>query len=339
MILSSLPLRSRGNFLANAIMPAFVSLIALLCSAISVLAQTASSYPAEPIRIIVPFGPASGPDFAVRALQQVLQETIKQSVRVENRPGANSIIGTRAVATAAPDGYTLLGASTGFSTIEITTSQPGFDPLKDFAPVSLTARGAGYLLVVSSKSPFTTMADLVAGAKKSEVFYGSPGIGNTLHLVAALFAEKAGGTFKHVPYPGVADAVLATARGEVGFAFATPPAVIGLLQSGELRAIGYAGSEPLPEMPTVPLVSSFAREFRIAEPWSGILAPAKTPGPVITVLNSALRRATEIPRYKTLLEPGSYRPYSSSPEEFRSFLEQNISDWRAAAQAAGIKAK
>jgi tripartite-type tricarboxylate transporter receptor subunit TctC len=325
--------------LANAIVPAFVSLVALLCSTISVLSQTAGSYPAETIRIVVPFGPASGPDFAVRALQQVLQETIKQSVRVENRPGANGIIGTRAVATAAPDGYTLLGASTGFSTIEITTSQPGFDPLKDFAPVSLTARGAGYLLVVSSKSPFMTMADLVAGAKKSGIFYGSPGIGNTLHLVAALFAEKTGASFKHVPYPGVADAVLATARGEVGFAFATPAAVAGLLQSGELRALGYAGSEPFPDMPTVPLVSSFARGFRIAEPWSGILAPAKTPVPVISVLNNALRRATEIPRYKTLLEPGSYRPHSSSPEEFKSFLEQNISDWRAAAQAAGVKPK
>lgn len=175
----------------------------IFCFQLPALAQKVASYPSETIRIVVPFGPAGGPDFSVRALQAVLQEAIKQPVRVENRPGANSIIGTRAVATAAPDGYTLLGASSGFSTIAITTSQPGFDPLKDFAPVSLTARAAGYLLVVSAKSPFNTMADLIAGARKSEIFYGSPGLGNTLHLVAALFASRAGASFKHVPYPNL----------------------------------------------------------------------------------------------------------------------------------------
>ena len=122
------------------------------------LSQSAATYPAETIRIVVPFGPASGPDFAIRALQPTLQEILKQSVRVENRPGANSIIGTRAVATAAPDGYTLLGASTGFSTIESTTSQPGFSPMRDFKPVGFSARSAGYVLVVSAKSPYATMA-------------------------------------------------------------------------------------------------------------------------------------------------------------------------------------
>src|SRR5262245_66664827 len=137
---------------------------------------SAQSYPAEPIRIVVPFGPASGPDFAIRALQPTLQEMLKQSVRVENRPGANSIIGTRAVATAAPDGYTLLGASTGFSTIESTTSQPGFNPMRDFKPVGFSARSAGYVLVVSAKSSHATMQALIAAAKRSPVFYGSPGI-------------------------------------------------------------------------------------------------------------------------------------------------------------------
>jgi tripartite-type tricarboxylate transporter receptor subunit TctC len=183
------------------------------------------------------------------------------------------------------------------------------------------------------------MADLVAAARKSEIFYGSPGLGNTLHLVAALFADRAGVSFKHVPYPNLPEAVLATTRGEVGFVFSTPPAVMGLLQSGELRALGYAGSEPLPELPTVPLVSDFARGFRIAEPWTGILAPARTPDPVISVLSNALRRAVEMPRYKTLLEAGSYRPHFSSPKDFKAFLEQNVADWRAAAQAAGVKAK
>jgi tripartite-type tricarboxylate transporter receptor subunit TctC len=299
-------------------------------------AQFAGPYPAEPIRIVVPFGPASGPDFAIRALQPALAEILKQSIRVENRPGANSIIGTRAVATAAPDGYTLLGASTGFSTIESTTSQPGFSPLRDFKPVGFSARSAGYVLVVSGKSSYATMQDLIAAAKRSPVFYGSPGIGNTLHLVAAFFAEKTGTPAKHVPYPGVADAVLATARGEVDFTFATLAAVVGQVQSGDLRAIGYAGSTPLTELPSAALVSSLAPGFRLAEPWAGLLAPARTPDPAIMILNNALKRASEDPKYKTALQAGGYVPASNSPEEFRAFLEQNISDWKQAAQAAGM---
>lgn len=331
----------RFNFGAAQFGPAVSAtllLSALLGSATSV-AQEVRAFPNEPIRIIVPFGPASGPDFAIRALQGSLQDVIKQSVRVENRPGANSIIGTRAVATSSPDGYTLLGASTGFSTIASTTAQPGFDPLNDFAPVGLTARSAGYLLVVSSKSTIASMQELVAQAKKTPVFYGSPGIGNTLHLAAALFAEKTGVAFKHVPYPGVADAVLAAAREEVTFVFATPPAVMGQIQSGDLRAIGYAGSSPFAELPTVPLISSLAPEFRLAEPWSGLLAPAKTPEATISVLNGALRDVAALPKYGAALLAGGYRPVSSSPAEFKAFLAQNIADWRAAAQAAGSSPK
>jgi tripartite-type tricarboxylate transporter receptor subunit TctC len=314
------------------------AVIVLLGTAAAALSQTAN-YPSEPIRIVVPFGPASGPDFAMRALQPTLQELLKQPVRVENRPGANSIIGTRAVATASPDGYMLLGASTGFSTIESTTSQPGFDPMKDFKPVGLSARSAGYVLVVGARSSIQSMAALIAEGKKSAVYYGSPGIGNTLHLVAALFAAKTDTPFRHVPYPGVADAILAAARGEVAFAFATLPAVIGQVQSGDLKAIGYAGVAPLPDMPSVPLVSSVASGFRLAEPWAGLLAPGRTPDSVISILNEALKRAAADERYRTALQGGGYGPASTTPDEFRAFLAQNIADWKQAARAAGIEPK
>jgi tripartite-type tricarboxylate transporter receptor subunit TctC len=183
------------------------------------------------------------------------------------------------------------------------------------------------------------MADLIAAAKKLPVYYGSPGIGNSLHLVAALFAEKTGAPFKHVPYPGVAEAVLATVRGEVEFAFATLPAVIGQVQSGDLKAIGYAGSTPLADLRSVPLVSSMAPGFRLAEPWAGLLAPGRTPGTVVAILNSALQRASGDPKYKATLQAGGYMPAWNSPEEFRAFLEQNILDWKQAAQAAGIDPK
>jgi tripartite-type tricarboxylate transporter receptor subunit TctC len=275
----------------------------------------------------------------MRALQPTLQEVLKQPVRVENRPGANSLIGTRAVATAMPDGYTLLGASTGFSTIGSTAAHLGFDPMRDFKPVGFSARSSGYLLVVGAKSPYQTLQALIATGKTSTVYFGSPGIGNTLHLVAALFAERTATPFKHVPYPGVADAVLATVRGEVGFAFATLPAVIGQIRSGDLKAIGYAGSVALAEMPSVPLVSTVAPGFRLAEPWAGLLAPGKTPDTAVAILDGALKRASTDAKYKTMLETGGYKAASSSPEEFRAFLEQNISDWKQAAEAAGISPK
>jgi tripartite-type tricarboxylate transporter receptor subunit TctC len=314
-----------------------LALITLVGMTIPAFAQSTATYPAEPIRIVVPFGPAGGPDFAIRALQPTLQEILKQSIRVENRPGANSIIGTRAVATAAPDGYTLLGASTGFSTIESTTSNPGFSLMGDFKPVGFSARSAGYVLVVRAKGPYATMEDLIAAGTKSTIHYGSPGIGNTLHLVAALFAEKTGAPFRHVPYPGgVAEAVLATVRGEVDFTVGTLAAVIGQVQSGDLKAIGYAGSTAVADLRSVPLISSIAPGFRLAEPWSGLLGPGKTPDSVVAILNNALKRASEEPKYKAALQAGGYFPASNSPEEFRAFLEQNISDWKQAAQAAGI---
>ena len=329
--------RAVADVSTGAVRLALLALTMQIGSAISCLAQPADSYPAEPIRIVVPFGPASGPDFAMRALQPRLVELLKQAVRVENRPGANGIIGTRAVAASPPDGYTVLGASTGFSTIESTASQPGFDPIADFKPVGLTARSAGYLLVVKANSLFATMEDLIAVGRKSPLYYGSPGIGNTLHLVAALFAQKTNTPFKHVAYAGVADAVLAAARGEVAFVFATLPAVVGELQGGELKAIGYVGSTAFAEMPSVPLVSSVAPGFRLAEPWAGLLAPGKTPDSVVSTLNEALQRASKDDSYKMALQMGGYTPASDSPDEFRAFLAQNIADWKEAAQAAGIK--
>src|SRR4029077_3491955 len=131
-----------------------------------------------------------------------------------------------------------------------------------------------------------------------------------------------------VPYPGIAEAVLATVRGEVGFAFATLPVVISQVQSGDLKVIGYAGSTTLPDMPSVPLVASIAPGFQLAEPWAGLLAPGRTPDAIVLVLNAALQRASEIPKYKTALQTGGYGPASNSPEEFRAFLEQNILEWK-----------
>lgn len=300
-------------------------------------AQQAGGYPQQPIHIVLPFGAGSGPDFAIRTLQPPFQAALKQSVIIENRPGANGAIGTRAVAMSPPGGSILLGASTGFSTLASTTTKLGFDPLHDFQPIGLSARSAGYLLVVKAGSPYGTMQDLIAAGKKSRLYYGSPGTGNTLHLVAALFAKRTDTPFTHVAYSNLADAVLATARGEVTFVFATLPAVLGQLQSGNLRAIGYAGSSVLADMPTVPLVSSVVPGFHLAEPWAGLLAPAHTSASAVTRLSEALKRATGDQHYKLVLQGAGYAPAWMSPDEFGTFLHQNVADWREAAEAAGIK--
>jgi tripartite-type tricarboxylate transporter receptor subunit TctC len=311
--------------------------LALHLPATAAAADPAGFYPQQPVTIVLPFGAGSGPDFAMRTLQPALAQALKQSVIIENRPGANGAIGTRAVALSAADGYTLLGASTGFSTLAGTTAKLGFDPINSFAPIGLSAESAGYLLVVKASSPFATMQDLIAAGKKSQLFYGSPGTGNTLHLVAALFAKRTKTPFKHVAYSNLADAVLAAARGEVTFVFATLPAVLGQLQSGELRAIGYAGSAPLPEMPSVPLVSSVVPGFHLAEPWAGLLAPANTSAAAVSSLSDALKHAAADERYKTSLQAAGYTAAWSSPAVFKAFLQQNIADWREAAAAAGLR--
>ena len=271
--------------------------------AASAVAQT---YPSQPIRFIVGFSPGSATDLVARYLAEDLRQRLGQPVVVENRPGANGSISATMVARAAPDGYTILvsNAST-MTTNHLLYKDIKYDPLVDLAPVAMVI-SAPFVLVVNPSNPKTravaTFADFVklATAKPESIDYGTGGIGNLAHLSFELLGTTIGARMVHVPYAGAAPAQAALLSSQVDAAFDTPNA-LPLIQSGRLRALAVSTPVRWRDLPDVPTVAesgypSFATSF-----WTGVVAPAKTPQPVIDTLYKAIVAATEDPKTKALL--------------------------------------
>lgn len=266
----------------------------------------AQTYPSQPIRFIVGFSPGSATDLVARYLAEDLRQRLGQPVVVENRPGANGSIAATMVARAAPDGYTILvsNAST-MTTNHLLYKDIKYDPLVDLAPVAMVI-SAPFILVVNPSNPKTksvaTFADFVklATAKPESIDYGTGGIGNLAHLSFELLGTTIGARMVHVPYAGAAPAQAALLSGQVDAAFDTPNA-LPLIQSGKLKALAVSTTVRWRDLPDVPTVAesgypSFATSF-----WTGAVAPAKTPQPVIDTLYKAIVAATEDPKTKALL--------------------------------------
>lgn len=298
---------------------------------------TPGGYPTKPIELIVPWPPAGGPDIGTRAVIPELEKRLGQSVIVENRPGANSITGTLAVSKAVPDGYTLLSGNTAFALNPSIKLNLPYDPGKDFTPIAQIGSGTGYLVVVNPKSKITSIPDLIAQCRKSKCYYGSAGIGNSTQLAAALFSVEAGSPMKHIPYPGVADAMQALLTGEVTVAFVTPASSVGKVKAGDMRAIAFTGETPLPELPNVPLMAQFVPSYRLSGAWLGLFAPAGVPSAIVQKLNSAVRAAEKDSQVRQTMDRLGYAPSDESPSQFAHFVRQDIRDWAAAAKAAGLK--
>ncbi len=314
----------------------FVLSLAAACLAYGAAAQT---FPTRPLRVVVPWPVAGGPDIGTRAMIPAFEKQLGQTVIVENRPGANSITGTRSVAAAAPDGYTLLSGNTAFSLNPAAKLQLPYDSLNDFVPVGEIGRGTGYIVFVAPSSGITSVPELITSCKKRDCFYGSAGIGNATHLAAAVFSAKTNTPMKHIPYPGVADSMHALLRGEVTVAFVTPAAGTGKALNGELRAIAFTGDTPLKELPEVPLLKEYVQGFRLSGAWLGLFAPAGTPKSVVETINAALRRAGKNTDVEEQLSRLGYIPSDRSPEEFADFVRNDIADWAAAFKVAGVEAQ
>ncbi len=312
-------------------------LLAASLSAGAARAQAQAAFPSQPLRVIVPFAPGGAPDITARILAPTFGEALGQPVVVENRSGANGLIGSQAVATARPDGHTLLAVSSSFAINPAIFRTLPFDPRRDFAPVGCIVMSPGYLLVVAATSPITTVAQLIEAARQRTLFYGSPGIGNSNHLATAQFAQAAGVEMEHVPYRGGAEAVTALLSGQVQLLMSAPASVLPMIQSGQLRAIGFAGDAPFAQLPQVPLVSATLPGFRPVGAWHGLFAPAATPSPAIDTLNAALRRTLRMPAVKEAMAREGYDTPEMSPPEFRAFVERELDGSRAAAQAARIE--
>jgi tripartite-type tricarboxylate transporter receptor subunit TctC len=301
----------------------------------------AADYPSRPIHLIVPYAAGGAADSIARIVAKRVGNAIGQTIVVENRGGGGSIVGTEFVNKADPDGYTLLLGQSGPISINpaVYKSLP-YDPVKDFAPISLTT-AYPYVMVVNPALGVKTLQEFVALAKSKPgaLNYGTTGVGAANHLVTELFDSKAEIRMTHIPYRGTALAVADLLAGQVQVVFADPISALQHVNSGTLIALAVTSKDRSPVAPTVPTMSESGYPGFDAVGWHGILAPAKTPPAIVARLNAEIVEALKDPETRTLLESQAMQIVGSSPEAFASFIKQDIAIWKEVADQAKIEVR
>ncbi len=313
--------------------------LAGLAALLSPLFAAAQGYPDKPIRVILPVPAGGTPDVVVRMVQPGFSGLLGQQLVIDNRGGAGGMIAAELAAKAVPDGYTLFFSSPGSLTIlPHLHKQIAYDPLNDFAPVSLVSIGP-FLLITHPSVPVKTVKELIALAKAEpgKLNYASAGNGSANHLAMELFKSMAGVNLTHVPYKGAPQAVTDLIGGYVNLTFNSIPPVLQHIKAGRLRLLAVAGARRSPQLPEFPTVSEAGVPGYEAITWFGLLAPAKTPPQIIARLNAAMVSAVRAPELKSQLEIQGYEPVGSSAAEFAAFIRAESEKYAKVVKLSGAK--
>jgi len=304
---------------------AFTAGLILAASTPPALAQSAPAYPAKSIQLIVPYPAGGAVDLTARLFAESLRQRLGQTVVVENRPGANGMVGAAAVARAAPDGYTLLMAPREvFGINPVLMPQHALDGRKDLAFAGIVATGP-YVLVVNPALGVSTLPELVALARSRELAYASFGKGSMAHLNIEALCRALGLKMNHVPYRGAPPAVMAVATGEVALTIATPPAALSLMQEGRVRAIAVGGGSRLPQLPDVPTTAELGlADDPLISNYFGLAAPAGTPPAIIDRLAAETARAFTSPDALAKLQANGLIPAAGSPKAMTESVAGDI---------------
>ena len=312
---------------------------AALAAAMPHAVRAQAAWPDRPIRLIVPFPPAGGTDVISREIAGRIATAAGWNIVIDNRPGAGGNIGLDAVAKAAPDGYTIgMGQAANLAINPALYPRMPFDPLTDFALISLVAKQPN-VLVVRRAAPYRTLAELVAAgrANPGSLTAGNAGNGTTGHLAGAMFARAAGIEVVHVPYRGAAPVLTDLLAGRVDFFFANPLAVKGMLESGDVRALAVTSAGRSPTFPGVPTVAESGYPGFEAVNWTGLVAPARTPEPIIDRLSGETRKALATTEAIARLAAEGSEPFGSTPAQFRDFLAEEHAKWGRVVREAEIR--
>jgi len=328
-----IPTLARRRLLAGALLPSTV-----------LLAPTAAfaAWPERPIRMIIPFVAGAGADIVGRTYAEELAKALGQPIVVDNKGGAGGLMATAEGARAPADGYTLLLISQGTTVFNLGLYKaPGYDPLKDLAPVAICGTLPN-VLVVAAANPAMTVADLITQvhAKPGELTYGSSGVGSSIHLSGVLFEQRTGTRLQHVPYRGAPPAILAVVNGEVTMGFFNTPTVLGQIKSGKLKALAVTSENRSPLLPDVPTMREAGLADFVVATWLGFAVPTNTPDAIVSRFNTEINRISEMPQIKDKLQVQGFEMLPpGSPAAARKLIEQDQAVWLPIIQQSGAKAE
>ena len=299
----------------------------------------AQAYPERPVRLVVPAAPGGAIDVVGRIVGQKLSEVLGQNVVIDNRAGANNIIGTELVARAVPNGYTLLITAGAHTINPAVYKKLPYDALNDFTPVTLICESGGLVIVVHPSFPAKSLKDLIelARAAPGKIVYGSAGFGNLTHVAGEMFQVMAGVKLNHVPYKAAGPAVNDLLGNQIPLMFGPSPVVMPMVQAGRLRPLAFTGARRSAQLPDLPTVDEAGIKGYVATGWYGMYGPRGTPKPIVDRVNAAVRQVVEMPDTRERFAALNLDPIGSSPAAFGKFLKEDLEKYARIARAAKIE--